>query len=55
MGCFGWIGSLVILYKKQLAAGEKVKEHRYEEVRERSKKMSVYLMGEIEAEEKKGN
>lgn len=55
MGCFGWIGSPVILYKKQLAAVEKVKGHRYEEVREWSEKMSVYLMGEIEAEEKKGN
>lgn len=48
LGCFGWIGSVIPLYQKELKAVEKLKEHKFEEVRSWAARMSEYLKGEME-------
>ena len=53
LGCFGWIGSVIPLYQKELMAVETLKEHKYKEVRNWSKQMAEYLKGEMESESKK--
>lgn len=48
LGCFGWIGSVIPLYQKELKAVEELKEHKFEEVRNWAARMSEYLKGEME-------
>lgn len=50
LGCFGWVGSVIPLYQKELKAVETLKEHRFEEVRAWSARMAAYLKGEMEKE-----
>ena len=50
LGCFGWVGSVIPLYQKELKAVETLKEHKYEEVRVWSARMAEYLKGEMEKE-----
>ena len=50
LGCFGWVGSVIPLYQKELKAVETLKEHRFEEVRVWSARMAEYLKGEMEKE-----
>lgn len=54
LGCFGWVGSVIPLYQKEVKAVETLKEHKYEEVRVWSARMSEYLKGEMEKEGKRG-
>ncbi len=54
LGCFGWVGSVIPLYQKELRAVETLKEHKYEEVRAWSVRMAEYLKGEMEKEGKSG-
>lgn len=54
LGCFGWVGSVIPLYQKELRAVETLKEHKYEEVRVWSARMAEYLKGEMEKEGKSG-
>ena len=48
LGCFGWVGSVIPLYQKELKAVETLKEHKFEEVRNWAARMSEYLKGEME-------
>ena len=50
LGCFGWVGSVIPLYQKELKAVETLKDHPYEEVRNWSVRMAEYLKGEMEKE-----
>lgn len=50
LGCFGWVGSVIPLYQKELKAVETLKEHKFEEVRMWSARMAEYLKGEMERE-----
>lgn len=52
LGCFGWVGSLIPLYQKELKAVETLKEHKFEEVRNWSARMLEYLKGEMDIETK---
>ena len=52
LGCFGWVGSVIPLYQKELKAVETLTEHPYEEVRIWSARMIEYLKGEMEKEKK---
>jgi hypothetical protein len=52
MGCFGWTGSVNVLYEKEIKVLETLKEHHYETVREWSEKMILILKNDIEKEEK---
>lgn len=54
LGCFGWVGSVIPLYQKELKAVETLKEHQFEEVRNWSARMAEYLKGEMEREGKSG-
>ncbi len=48
LGCFGWVGSVIPLYQKELKAVETLKEHKFEEVRNWAALMSEYLKGKME-------
>ena len=50
LGCFGWVGSVIPLYQKELKAVETLKEHKFEEVRVWSARMAEYLKAEMECE-----
>ena len=50
LGCFGWVGSVIPLYQKELKAVDTLKEHKFEEVRVWSARMAEYLKGEMENE-----
>ena len=50
MGCFGWSGSVNVLYEKEIKALETLKEHHYKDVRDWSEKMILILKNEIEKE-----
>lgn len=54
LGCFGWVGSVIPLYQKELKAVETLKDHEFEEVRVWSARMAEYLKGEMEKEVKRG-
>ena len=54
LGCFGWVGSVIPLYQKELKAVETLKEHKFEEVRNWSARMTEYLKGEMERDGKSG-
>lgn len=50
LSSFGWIGSVIPLYKKEIKALETLKEHRFKEVRDWSTELIAYLENEIKKE-----
>ena len=47
---FGWIGSVIPLYNKEIKALETLKEHQFKEVRDWSAELIAYLENEIKKE-----
>lgn len=50
MGCFGWTGSVNVLYEKEIIALETLENHHYKAVSDWSKKMILILKNDMERE-----
>lgn len=52
MGCFGWTGSVNVLYEKEIKALDTLKEHQHQTVRDWCEKMILIIKNDMEKEDK---